>query len=116
MNSLPARHSVSEFALEGIRRVEKRLEEMLQSLRAGTQTDLESLERDLGIVDGILIEAIGSDIPPEETAEWEKEAKTELKVYRKKLPKEMYRKISDNFIRSKVHRKFDIREFSLFRL
>jgi hypothetical protein len=55
-------------------------------------------------------------VPDEETAEWEKEAKAELKVYRKKLPKEMYLKIRENFIRGKVHQKFDIREFSLFRL
>ncbi len=110
------RPDISEFVLEGIHRARERLEEMLHSLRTGAQTDLEALERDLGIADGILVEALCSCIAPEETAEWEKEAKSELKVYRKKLPKEMYSKIYDNFIRSKVHRKFDVRDFSLFRL
>ena len=57
-----------------------------------------------------------SDITAEQTAEWDKEAKTELKVYRKKLPKELYTKIHNNFLRSKVHQKFNMREFSLFQL
>jgi len=113
---LSAKRQLSGFALEGIRRVQERLEEMLRSLRTGAQADLEALERDLGIVDEILVEALCSGIPAENTTEWDREAKAELKVYRKKLPKELYTKIYNNFIRSKVHRKFNIREFSLFRL
>ena len=116
LETLSAKQSLSEFALEGILRVQERLEAMLRSLQNRTETELEALERDLGIVDGILIEALCSVIPAEQTAEWDKEAKAELKVYRKKLPKELYTKIHDNFIRSKVHREFYIREFSLFRL
>jgi hypothetical protein len=116
IKTLSAKQNLSEFALEGIRRVQERLEAILLSLKNGTETDLEALERDLGIVDGILIEALCSITSAEQTAEWDKEAKAELKVYRKKLPKELYTKIYDNFIRSRVHREFNIREFSLFRL
>jgi hypothetical protein len=116
IETLSAKQNLSGFALEGVRRVRERVEAMLQSLQNGTETDLEALERDLSIVDGILIEALCSVTSAEQTAEWDKEAKAELKVYRKKLPKELYTKIRDNFIRSKVHRKFNIREFSLFRL
>jgi len=49
-------------------------------------------------------------------AEWELEAKGELKVYRKRLPKETYQKILDNFLRSKIHRLFNVGELSLFHL
>lgn len=116
IKNLSAKQSLSAAALEGVRRVQARLEEMLQSLQAGDQTGLEALERDLGIVDEILVEALLSGISEEQTAEWDKEARAELKVYRKKLPKELYAKIYGNFMRSKVHGNFDIREFSLFRL
>jgi hypothetical protein len=116
LNTISEKQSLSGFALEGIGRVRERLEAMHESLCSGTQTDLEALERDLGIADGILVDALCAGIAAEETAEWEKDAKTELKVYRKKLPKEMYTKIFNNFIRSKVHHKFSVREFSLFRL
>jgi hypothetical protein len=66
--------------------------------------------------DAILVEALLTAVSAEETAEWESDAKKELKVYRRKLPKEMYRKIQCNYMRGKVHQKFNIREFSLFRL
>jgi hypothetical protein len=116
IKSLSAKQHLSESALEGIDRVLERLQETLQLLQSGGQSDLESLERDLGIADGILVEALLAGISAEQITEWEKEAKLELKVYRKKLPKEMYKKIYDNFMRGKVHHKFDVREFSLFRL
>ncbi len=49
-------------------------------------------------------------------AEWEQEAKSELKVYRKRLPKETYQKILENFMRTKTHRYFEVGELSLFLL
>jgi hypothetical protein len=47
---------------------------------------------------------------------WEEEAKKELKIYRKRLPKETYQKILENFLRGKIHRLFDLGELSLFHL
>jgi hypothetical protein len=116
IKTLSAKQPLSEFALEGIGRVEERLAAMLQSLRTGAQADLEALERDLCIADEILVEALCSDVSAEQTTVWEKEAKAELKIYRKKLPKALYTKIHDNFIRGKIHQKFNIQEFSLFQL
>ena len=46
----------------------------------------------------------------------DKEAKTELRVYKKKLPKEMYLKIHDNYICGRIHHQFNIPDFSFFRL
>lgn len=103
-------------ALEGIQRVLERLDDMARSLKESGRVEMEAIERDLGIADEILIEALRTEIHIEQINEWEKEAKAELKVYRKKLPKEMYRKIFDNFMRGKIHQKYNIREFSLFRL
>jgi hypothetical protein len=116
INTLSTEQHLSGHAAEGIGRVRERLEAMLQPLNAGAQTDLEALERDLVIADEILVDALSADVSANETAEWEKEAKSELKVYRKKLPKEMYTKIFNNYIRGKLHHKFNVREFSLFRL
>ena len=101
---------------EGIRRVLSRLEEVKQSLETGGRVDSETLERDFAIIDEILVSELSALIPPEEAAAWEKEAKKELKVYKKRLPKETYEKIHGNFVRDKIHRKFGIGELSLFRL
>ena len=116
IKTLSAKQQLSEASLEGLGRVLERLDEILHLLQAGGNNDMESLERDLKIADELLSESLMSGVTAEQATEWETEAKAELKVYRKKLPKEMYRKIFDNFMRGRIHREFNIREFSLFRL
>jgi hypothetical protein len=106
----------SGSAADGITRVIARLEEVRQNVEAAGRVDSEALERDLAIIDELLLTQLRASIPPEQMIEWEKEAKKELKVYRKRLPKETYEKIRGNFIREKIHRKFNIGELSIFRL
>jgi hypothetical protein len=101
---------------EGMSRVLERLEEVRNDLESGTRMDSETLERDFGLIDRLLVEELRATIAQEEALEWEKEAKKELKVYKKRLPKETYDKIYSNFIGDKVHKKFGIGEFSLFHL
>jgi hypothetical protein len=105
----------AESALEGLHRVQTRLEEILET-RDSEQINKESIERDLALIDNLLTSELSGLVPPEEMLEWEKEAKKELKVYKKRLPKETFAKIQDNFMRDKLHRKFNIGELSLFRL
>jgi hypothetical protein len=101
---------------EGIPRVLARLEEMRQNAETDSSIDSEKIERDLVNIDEILVAELQALLPPEQAAEWEKEAKKELKVYKKRLPKETYEKIHGNFMRDRIHKKFNIGEMSLFRL
>jgi hypothetical protein len=101
---------------EGIHRVLSRLEEVYGNLESSGRVDSLSLERDLGIIDELLMAELQAAVPPEQMLAWEKEAKKDLKVYRKRLPKETYAKIRDNFMHDKVRREFSVGEMSLFRL
>ncbi|HSW39663.1 MAG TPA: hypothetical protein VLL97_09255 [Acidobacteriota bacterium] len=101
---------------EGIGRAIARLDEIIRALQQSGRVDAEALERDLALVDNLLLTALRADISAEETLEWEKEAKKELKVYKKRLPKTTYEKIHDNFLRDKVRRRFCVGELSLFNL
>jgi hypothetical protein len=103
-------------APESIQRVIARLQEVMLNLKSGSRFDSEAIERDFALIDQLLVEELGVCISPEQTDEWEKEARKELKVYKKRLPKETYAKIHGNFMRDKVHKKFGIGELSLFRL
>jgi len=105
-----------ESTLEGISRVLSRLEEVCGNLEEGGRIDSETTERDLSIIDELLVAELRKSISPEQMLEWEKEAKKELKVYRKRLPRETYERIRGNFIRDKIHRRFNIGELSIFRL
>ena len=78
--------------------------------------DFESLERDLGILDELFVDGLRTAIPPEHLAIWEQEAKKELKVYKKRLPKDVFQKIRENYMRQKVHKAFSVGDLSLFHL
>ncbi len=105
-----------ESTIEGISRVLARLDEVCRNLERGEHIDSEVLDQDLTIIDDLLVTELRKSISPEQMLEWEKEAKKELKVYRKRLPKETYERIRGNFIRDKIHRRFNIGELSVFRL
>lgn len=115
IKSLAAKQYPAETP-EGMNRVLERLEEVRGSLESGARIDSETMERDFGLIDRLLVEELRARVDPEEALEWEKEAKKELKVYKKRLPKETYDKIYNNFMGDKIHKKFGIGEFSLFHL
>jgi hypothetical protein len=116
IKALVAKQYLSERALSGIQRALDRLEEILKHLETSSELDSEALERDLGIVDGILMEELSPEILPEKMAVWENEAKSELKIYKKRLPKETFERIYRNFLNSRIRQHFDIGELSVFHL
>ena len=115
IKALSVKHSLGD-ACDGIQRILARLEELLSDLESRVEIDSEILERDLRIIDELLIAELSALVSPEQKLEWEKEAKKELKVYKKRLPKETYAKILDNFMRDKTHREFSVGELSIFHL
>jgi hypothetical protein len=116
IETLAAKQQFSAGTLDGISRVLAKLGETIRNLETGARVDSESLERDLGIIDEILIAELGAEVSQEQMADWEKEAKVGLKVYRKRLPREMFERIHHNYIRNKIHQKFGIGELTLFHL
>lgn len=106
----------AENVPENLSRVVTRLEEIERNQQAGNRIDTEALERDLAIIDDLLVTGLRAYVSAEEMISWEADAKKELKTYKKRLPKETFIKIRDNFMRDKVRRKFHIGELSLFRL
>jgi len=111
MKGLLAKLLEAGDAAEELAGIVQRLEEIA---RDRDYTDPDSLERDLGILDEDLVRTLQDRIPQEVRDEWEKEAKKELKVYRKRLPRETYMRILHNFMRGKIHRHFNLGELSLF--
>jgi hypothetical protein len=116
INALSGKLPVLEGAPDGMSRLVLRLEEIMRDLETDNQLEYESLDRDLAILDEALIRELRAALTAEQMAAWEQEAKQDLKVYRKKLPKETYNKILENFLRSKIHRHFHVGELSLFHM
>jgi len=101
---------------EAIDRVLARLEEIIRGLESDREVDFEALERDLELVDEILAEGLQPAIAAEQLASWEQEAKKDLKIYKKRLPKDVFDKIRRNYMRQKVHKLFNVGELSVFHL
>jgi hypothetical protein len=100
---------------EGMDRALQRLTEIGQMLEAlGEEPDFEATERDLGVLDGMLVEALRAAIPAEQSGKWEQEGKQDLKVYKKRLPKDVFEKIRADYMRGKIRQFFQIGELSLF--
>lgn len=116
IRSLRAKHLEENPTLEGIERILARLEEIERDLEQSAPLEFETIERDLAILDESLVVLLRSTLPPERLAAWQEEAKKELKVYKKRLPKETYAKILENFLRGKIHRHWNVGELSLFHL
>lgn len=116
IKALEQKHTLGEDAAVSVERVSSRLNEILMFLGDEQRVEVESLERDLGILEEILLSGLRTAIPAEKMAEWEQEAKKKLKVYRKRLPKETYARILENFLSGKVHNWFNVGELSLFQL
>lgn len=116
INGLSRKLPASEGVGEAIPRLASRLEEIRRALETDSQTDCEALDRDLAILDETLIGELRGVLTAEQLAAWEQEAKHELKIYRKKLPKETYEKILGNYMRTKIHRHFAVGELSLFHM
>ncbi len=97
-------------------RARSRLGEIHDSFATEEHLEIEALERDLRILDELLISDLKTRLSEGQMEEWEQEARKELKVYKKRLPKETYQKILDNFLRGKIRRAFNLGELSLFHL
>jgi hypothetical protein len=115
---LREKHSVEEGAQlrQGLERIAGRLEEIARALRENPAPDYEGMERDLALLDAALVSELSPFVAREEMENWKQEAKKELKIYRKRLPKDTYLKIHDNFLRKKIHQRFGVGELSLFHL
>jgi hypothetical protein len=116
IKALSGKLPASKGVFEGIPRLVHRLEEIMRDLETDSQVDCEALDRDLAILDETLVGELRTALAAEQIAAWEQEAKKELKIYRKKLPKDTYDKILGNFMRTKTHRHFAVGELSLFRM
>lgn len=103
-------------AVEAMERTLGRLRELLQELSDPQLQAIpyESLERDLAILDKLLLDAVQGDVTPETRAVWLDEAKRELKMYKKNLPRETYERILENYISKRIHQHFDLPTLSLF--
>lgn len=110
-------HEIGLQELAGVfERALVRLNDLRQTLPDDSNADVDTLERDLQIVDAWITEAIQKAVGQETMKSWTDEAKRELRHYKKRVPADMFEKILRNYLMKRARQHFDLPPLSLFSL
>ncbi len=99
---------------ESIARVRRMMEGLLAEVRAGKAPSMVDIESTLQSCDSILLDGAQHALDESKLKEFQKEAKKELKIYKKKVAPDMYARIEQNFIKRKIRQQYNLPEFTLF--
>lgn len=99
---------------EALDRASNRLAEIRLDVDSSVTVDVESLERDLDSLDRILLESIRASCADEAMEALKKEAKAQLRGFRKTMDKAMYNQTIDNFVARRLREVYCLPRLSLF--
>ncbi len=107
-----------ESALKGhAHEVSQRSSERVTALRSEVSSaqsiDYGELDRDLAQMGVAISESLQKEMGPEKVKELRAEVKKEMKIYRKRLSKEMYQRLEKNYLDRKILALHGLPEFSL---
>lgn len=91
-----------------------RLNDLKASLPPEGDIDIDGLEKDLQVLDTAVTESIQKAVGEDVGKLWLDDAKKDLKPYKKRVPKEMFEKILQNYLRKRARQEFAVSLFSLF--
>ncbi len=99
-------HEVSQRSCE-------RVAALRSELSSAQSIDYRELDRDLAQMGVALSESLQKEMGPEKAKELRAEVKQEMKIYRKRLSKEMYQRLEKNYLDRKILTLHGLPEFSL---
>ena len=106
-------NSIKEQQGEVFDRSIRQLGALKSELKCARMLDYEALDRSLGRIGEMLAEALRSKLTAKQIQELEAKVNREMKIYRKRLSKEMYGQLRQNYLNGKVRKLFGLPEFSL---
>ncbi len=98
---------------EALTRALARLSEIAQEIEASTRVDAEAVERDLDSIDRMILETLKSELGEHVVAELRKEAKSQLRSYKKNMEKEIFDQTVENFAARRLRETSHVPRLSL---
>ncbi len=98
---------------EAFKRARQRIAALKEEMRVSQAISYQEIDRDLAEIGSMLVTALKQEAGPEKTREMAAEVKKELKIYRKRLSKEMYQRLEGNYLERKLLALHDLPEFNL---
>jgi hypothetical protein len=99
---------------EALARALARLAEIALEIESSTRVDAEGIERDLDSIDRMILDTLKSELGEQVIAELRKEAKAQLRSYKKNMEKEIFEQTVDNFTARRLRETNHIPRLSLF--
>jgi hypothetical protein len=91
-----------------------RLADITREIEGASRVDAEALERDLDSLDRMIVESARIALGEQGIAQLRKEAKSELRSYKKQMDKEIYEQTVENFVARRLRQMNHLPRLSLF--
>ncbi|MFQ5738161.1 MAG: hypothetical protein ACE5JX_04070 [Acidobacteriota bacterium] len=108
--------SVAARSGELFDRAGAQLSEIRSGLESGQGNDFEGIDRALNRVGSLIAESLQEELPAPRLKEIKKEVRSELKLYKKRLSKEVYRQLERSYLNRRIREEHHLPEFSLFQM
>ena len=99
---------------EALTRALARLRAIAIEIESSTRVDAEGIERDLDSIDRMILDTLKSELGEQVIAELRKEAKAQLRSYKKNMEKEIFEQTVQNFTARRLRETNHIPRLSLF--
>ncbi len=116
LNRLGQRYSTDAALNQTLERVEMRLSQIIEDLRAAINISPEALETDLTMIEEVILDGLKESAGEGKLAEIRKEGKQQLRAYRESMNAEVYRQTLDNFVARRLRENYQVPRLSLFYL
>lgn len=100
----------------GFEQAAGRVATLLSEVSSRSRLDWAQVDRDLGEIGRTLAERLAEEMEETVLAELKKQAAVELRRYQRRLSREMYQRLKENYLHRKIREEFGLPEFSLFQL
>ncbi|HXG94592.1 MAG TPA: hypothetical protein VNN73_19780 [Blastocatellia bacterium] len=111
-----ARESGRRELETAIGRARSRVDEIAADVESSAQVDAEAIERDLDLIDRMILEAARKTFGESEIEKIRAEAESRLKAYRKKMDRAIYEQTVQNFVLRRLREMSNVPRLSLFYL
>lgn len=98
---------------EGFQRAGQRIAALRSEVSVSQPISYQEIDRDLAEIGSMLARTLKEDMGRERARELGSDVKKELKIYRKRLSKEMYQRLEGNYLDRQILGLYDLPEFNL---
>jgi hypothetical protein len=116
LEQLHRQFSEERSLVETFDRATMRLDQIIEDLLTNKNISLEGLEKDLTMLEEIILDGLKDSAGEECLEQLQKEGNRQLRAYKQTMEKEIYRQTLDNFIARRLREQYQIPRLSLFYL